>query len=275
MNAVGVIAMKEIRDGIRNRWVFSSILLLTLLALSLLLLGTAPGGQIKGDPMAVTVVSLSSLSVYLLPLIALTLSFDTLTGEFERGTMLLLLTCPVKRWQIIIGKFIGHLAILAAAVLIGYGLTGIVIALQSELDSASVIAYAVMMGSSVMLGAIFIGLGSLVSVLSRERASAIACAIGVWLSFVVLYDLLLLGIIVADEAHNLNQQLFSFMLLASPTDVYRILNLIGTDAIKMVSGMTSITETMKLSKSVLLILMAGWIVVPMIMTGIVFNRKEL
>ena len=133
-----------------------SILLLTVLALSLLLLGSAPAGAVKADPMAVTVVSLSSLTVYLLPLIALTLSFDALVGEFERGTMLLLLTYPVKRWQIIVGKFIGHMTILAVAVLVGYGLTGAVVGFSGESGAPAVLAYAGMMGSSILLGAVFV-----------------------------------------------------------------------------------------------------------------------
>ena len=56
----------------------------------------------------VSVVSRTSLSVYLLPLIALLLAFDALVGEFERGTMLLLLSYPVARWQVVMGKFSGH-----------------------------------------------------------------------------------------------------------------------------------------------------------------------
>jgi Cu-processing system permease protein len=270
-----VIALKEIRDGIRNRWVVGSILLLTVLALSLLLLGSAPGGAIKADPLAVTVVSLSSLTVYLLPLIALTLSFDALIGEFERGTMLLLLTYPVKRWQIIVGKFLAHMAILAAAVLVGYGLTGAALGLTGEVERSGIVAYLGMMGSSLLLGAVFIGLGYLVSMLARERATAIAYAIGVWLVFVVLYDLMLLGIVIADESHNLKQQLFSILLLASPTDVYRILNLTGTDAVKLVTGMTSVAKTMDLNKIQLIMIMGGWIVIPLITTCILLNRREL
>ncbi len=275
MNAVWVIAMKEIRDGIRNRWVAGSILLLTILAVSLLLLGSAPAGSVKADTMAVTVVSLSSLTVYLLPLIALTLSFDALIGEFERGTMLLLLTYPVRRWQIIAGKFSGHLAILAAAVLVGYGLTGVVIGFTGEPGSSAIFAYILMMGSSVLLGAAFIGLGYLVSVLVRERAAAVACAIGMWLGFVVLYDLMLLGIVVADESHNLSQRLFSFMLLVNPTDVYRILNLTGTNVVNAITGMADVAATMELNKSVLIMILAGWVVVPIITVVFLFNRRDL
>lgn len=275
MNALLTIAMNEIRDGIRNRWVIGSILLLAVLAMSLLLLGSSPVGAVKADAMAVTVVSLSSLTVYLLPLIALTLSFDALIGEFERGTMLLLLTYPVRRWQVVAGKFVGHLAILAIAVLLGYGTAGIAIGLTGDTDRAGIQAYISMMASSLLLGAVFIGLGYVVSIVARERATALAYAVGVWLCFVVLYDLLLLGIVVADEAQNLNQRLVSLLLLINPTDTYRILNLTGTEAVKVVTGMSAVADNLAVGKSTLLTIMVAWIVVPLVATGILFNRKEL
>jgi ABC-type Na+ efflux pump permease subunit len=39
--------------------------------------------------------------------IALLISHDAIVGEMERGTMLLLLSYPVGRWQVLIGKFVG------------------------------------------------------------------------------------------------------------------------------------------------------------------------
>ena len=42
------------------------------------------------------VVSLSSLTIFLVPLIALLLSHDAIVGEAERGTLLLLLSYPVR-----------------------------------------------------------------------------------------------------------------------------------------------------------------------------------
>ena len=56
-----------------------------------------------------------------MPLIALLISHDAIVGEMERGTMLLLLSYPVARWQVLLGKFLGHLAILAFATCLGYG----------------------------------------------------------------------------------------------------------------------------------------------------------
>src|SRR5690606_5129719 len=97
MNAIITIVGKEIRDGLRNRWVLATTLLLAMLALALGFLGSAPTGAVKVDPLTVTVVSLSSLSIFLLPLIALLLAYDAVVGEIDRGTMALLLAYPVAR----------------------------------------------------------------------------------------------------------------------------------------------------------------------------------
>ena len=104
MRMIWVLALKELRDGLRNRWVAAAIILLGTLALALSLLGSAPTGSVRVSALDITVINLASLSVYLIPLIALMLSFDALVGEFERGTMLLLLTYPITRRQVKIGR---------------------------------------------------------------------------------------------------------------------------------------------------------------------------
>jgi ABC-type transport system involved in multi-copper enzyme maturation permease subunit len=104
MRQIALIAGKELRDGLRNRWVLAVTLLLALFALTLSFLGAAPTGSVKVSPLAVTIVSLSSLSIFLLPMIALLLSYDAIIGEWERGTLGLLLAYPVARWQVMLGK---------------------------------------------------------------------------------------------------------------------------------------------------------------------------
>ena len=103
MRVLLILATKELRDGLRNRWIADTILLLATLALSLAFLGSAPVGAVKAGTLDVATASLSSLTVYLLPLIALMLAFDAFVGEAERGTLLLLLAYPVARWQVVLG----------------------------------------------------------------------------------------------------------------------------------------------------------------------------
>ena len=165
-----IVAAKEIHQAIRNRWVLAATLLLAGLALSLSFLGSAPTGNVGVRALDVVVVSLSSLTIFLVPLIALLISHDAIVGEMERGTMLLLLSYPVARWQVLLGKFLGHLAVLAFATCLGYGLAvGALAATGSHVDSDSLLAFMAMIGSSLLLGAAFVAIGYLVSALVRDR----------------------------------------------------------------------------------------------------------
>lgn len=275
MKAITILAVNEFLDGLRNRWVAAAIILLGTTALALLLVGSAPTGTLRAGALEVSVVSLTSLSVYLLPLIALLLSFDALVGEFERGTMLLLLTYPVARWQVVMGKFFGHLMILLAAVVVGYGGAALVTVLFTDSGMAGWQAYVTMMASSLLLGAVFIALGYLVSVLVRERSTAAGAAVVLWLIFVVLYDLALLGLLLADQEQKIGQTLFSALMLASPADTYRLLNLTVFDTVGQVAGIAGVAARAGFSLPLLLGLLAIWIACPLVATMAVFHRREL
>jgi Cu-processing system permease protein len=275
MKMLWILALKELRDGLRNRWIAAAIIVLGGLALALSLLGSAPTGSIKASTLDISVISLASLSVYLIPLIALMLSFDALVGEFERGTMMLLLTYPVTRWQVIIGKFLGHVMILFIAILAGYGGAVLIMTILtgSSLDGWQ--AYAIMMLSSLALGAVFIALGYLVSVLVKERATAAGTAIGLWLVFVVLYDLLLFAVLLIDKDQVINQQLFAALMLISPTDTYRILNLSMFDGVSQAAGIAGVASEAGMSGTLLSSVLILWIITPLVATLLVFQRREL
>ena len=153
MKNILLLARKEIQEGLRNRWVLATTLLLDALALTLTFLGSAPTGNIGAGALDVVIVSLSSLTIFLVPLIALLISHDAIVGEMERGTMLLLLSYPVGRWQVILGKFIGHLAILSFATFLGYGAAAAALAATGvAIDAASWTAFLSMILSSILLG---------------------------------------------------------------------------------------------------------------------------
>jgi Cu-processing system permease protein len=267
------LAVKEFRDALRNRWVAASVLLLALLATLLALLGTAPGGTVDAGALEVTIASLSSLSVYLLPLIALLLSYDTLVGEAERGTLLLLLSYPVARWQVVIGKALGHTAILGVAILLGYGGVGAVLAIADGASLQSILAYLGMMASTLALGVTFVGLGALLSALAGERATAAGLAIALWLVMVVLYDLALLGLLMADDGAAIGGGLFQALLLVNPTDAYRMIALTGVEAVRDIAGLSGLEGGPSLAIS--LGVLGLWLVLPIAATVAVFSRKEV
>jgi Cu-processing system permease protein len=275
MKNILIVARKEIQESLRNRWVLATTLLLAALALTLTFLGSAPTGTVGAGALDVVIVSLSSLTIFLVPLIALLISHDAIVGEMERGTMLLLLSYPVGRWQVIFGKFVGHLAILAFATLLGYGAAAAALAATGvAIDAASWTAFLSMILSSILLGAVFVAVGYLVSALVAERGTAGGIAIGIWLLFVLIYDMALLGVLVVDQGRTVTAGLLNVLLLLNPTDAYRVLNL-GAGNVGSVSGMSGVAENVALSPAMLVAALAAWALLPLAAATLAFSRREL
>ena len=276
MSPIWIITGKEVRDSLRNRWVLAATLLLAALALSLGFLGSSPTGLVKADPLTITVVSLSSLSIFLIPLIAMLLAYDAVIGEIERGTMALLLSYPVSRWQVLVGKFIGHLIILTLATTAGYGLAGIALQLaHGGLDFAAWKPFALLIVASVLLGAAFLAMGYLISAKVKERGTAAGIAIGVWLFFVVIFDMALLGILVADSKQAITAPMLETILLFNPADVYRLLNLTGYENTAMYAGMAGLSGQLTLGMPVLVAAQLLWIALPFALAAWIFRKRQI
>ncbi|MHB0950894.1 MAG: ABC transporter permease [Allorhizobium sp.] len=275
MTNILIIARKEIQEGLRNRWVLATTLLLAALALTLSFLGSAPTGNVGVNRLDVVIVSLSSLTIFLVPLIALLLSHDAIVGESERGTLLLLLSYPIGRSEVIFGKFLGHLAILAFATAIGYGAAVAALTVTgTEIAADSWRAFMSMVGSSVLLGAVFLAIGYLTSTLVSERSTAGGIAIGIWLFFVLIYDMALLGGLVAAQGRAVPALALDLLLVANPTDVYRLLNL-GSGNAGALSGMGGIAAHTGLSAPVLVAALAFWTIIPLGWATVIFSRREV
>ena len=275
MITILILAANEIRSGLRNRWVVATTLLMAALALTLAFLGSAPTGNVGVGALAVTVVSLSSLTIFLLPLIALLLSYDAVVGEVERGTLILLLSYPVGRGQVVLGKFLGHTAILAFATVLGYGAAGLaLVASGGGADAGAWHAFLAMIGSSVLLGAAFTALGYLISVVARDRGTAAGLAIGAWLGLVLLYDMGLLGALVADHGRFLSVPVVNALLLINPTDVYRLFNLAGFSDVGRFAGMAGLTGQLQVSPALLLAALAAWVALPLLAATALFQRRQ-
>jgi Cu-processing system permease protein len=275
VSPIAIIAAKEMRDGVRNRWVVATTALLAIFALTLAFLGAAPTGSVKVSALNVTIVSLSSLSIFLVPLIALLLSYDAIVGEAERGTLALLLVYPVRRWQVVVGKFAGHLGILALATVVGYGLAGAALYVTAGGDSEAAGAFALMVASSALLGGVFIAIGYLISALVGDRGAAGGIAIGVWLFFVLLYDMGLLGALVADQGRTITTGAVNALLLLNPADVYRILNLTASQSVGGYAGVAGLGARAGLAPGFLIAALLLWILVPLGGAVAAFARRPV
>lgn len=272
MNAVLTIAGKEFRDGLRNRWVLAITIIFALLAVGIAWFGAAAAGRVGFTSLATTIVSLASLAVFLIPLIALMLAYDSVVGEEERGTLLLLLAYPLSRFQILFGKFVGHGAILAVSTALGFGIAGVVIALAVEgIDVLELVqALGLFIVTAILLGWAFIAMAYVISVTVAEKARAAGLALILWFFFVLVFDLGLLGLLVATEG-RVGADIFPWLLLLNPTDIFRLVNLTAFESARVHSGLASI-GTDFFGPIALMTALLAWTVVPFALAVWGFHR---
>jgi Cu-processing system permease protein len=256
---VRVIAAKEFRDRIRNRWLVAVALIFSLFALAIAYFGGAQQGEVGFHGIDVTIVSLVSLVIYLVPLIALMLGYDAIVGEKERGSLELLLSMPITRFEILLGKYLGLAAALASSTAIGFG-AGL-LPLLARLDANDLYQYAGFVLSAILMGMAFLSLSLLISVIALDRVRASGVAIALWFFFVLIFDLLLMGALVVSQG-NLGSAVFGALLMLNPTDVFRLLNIFSSQQVQSMYGLATVMPDSLTNPMALGSIMLGWIVVP-------------
>ena len=262
----------EFRIVTRNRWVAVATALITLLALVLALVGSAPVGTVQADRLAVSIAGLTTLGVYLVPLLALLLSFDAVAGEVERGTLPLVATYPVRRTEFLAGKFAAHSAALALAICVGFGAAGVLAVVRDSGAVASLPGLFRLGVTAILLGAAFLGLGYATSCLARGTAGAAGYAVAMWLGMVVLYDAALLGAIVADDGGTFTRLVLPWLLALNPADAFRLLNLADGPA-AVISGLAEVGDAVpRMAARAALLL---WPVLAVALAAGTLSRREL
>ena len=274
MSAILKGANKECRDGLANRWGLSICIIFSVLAIGLAYFGAAAAGKVGFTSLSSTIVSLASLAVFIIPLIALMLAYDGVVGEDENGTLLLLMTYPLSRWQLLLGKMVGQSAVMAFSTLIGFGSSAIMMGVFSDTTWAELIGpYTVFIFSSMLLGWIFIAIAYVISASVSEKSKAAGIALITWFVFVLVFDLGLLGMLVGTQG-NVDEAMFPYLLLLNPTDIFRLVN-ITYFADQNLTGLMAIAQQTQFSMQSLLGGMLVWLALPVTLAMAIFNRRGL
>ena len=272
MNPIFAVALKEFQDGLRNRWFVSITLIFAVLAIGLSYYGSVASGQISEPSLSSTIASLSSLSVFIIPLIALLLCYDSFVGEQESGTLLLLLTYPISHRQLLLGKFFGQGGIITLATVLGFGSAAILLGFNTGF-SAVLPAFSLFILTSSLLGLSFVGLAYVVSLSVSEKSKAAGIALILWLFFVLVFDLVLLAILLSIESGLTQQGLVQFMMF-NPADLFRLINLAALDS-SDVNGVLAVAINSQHSVSTLLLMMLAWVIAPLVLAMFIFNKKSI
>ena len=226
-----------------------------------------PVGSLFGGPDA-TLFILSAFFLYLIvPIFAIVVTFDAVSKERVQGTLDLLLSRPVSRSGVLLGKFLGAFAAVAFPVtLVNLVGLGVITATSGESPSGGFAT--AFLGFTLLLIAFYVLLQIIFSTLAKTGGTAVLFGVLVWLLFNILYNVLTLvvGLLIADPAARFQFGLYAG--LGNPSSIYQQLVLLYAPL-----NLTGFFGGTAIGGDVLGAAAAVWLVVLLVLALWVFERK--
>jgi ABC-type transport system involved in multi-copper enzyme maturation permease subunit len=134
-----------------------------------------------------TVFDQSLIFKIIISILALLVAYDVVSGEREQGTLKLMLSDPVARHHLLLGKFIAGLITLSVPVIITF-VVGLVVLLSYPMVAISGtdwIRIGIMFVASMAFTAVMYQFGLLFSSLARRSAISMVLGLFVWIIFAI------------------------------------------------------------------------------------------
>lgn len=216
LDLLWTIAQRELREALKNKWLWFYALAFAGLALALSQAGLASAGYAGLGGFGRTAASLINALLLFVPLMGLSVGAGALAGDRERGTLIYLLAQPVNRAEIFFGKALGAALALVAALGLGFGLAGLGLASSGD---GNAMTYLSLAGCTLLLALVSLGLGFIISALTRKGATAAGAALVVWLVLIFFGDL---GLVGATLAFRPTPGTLFTMLIANPLQIFKL-----------------------------------------------------
>jgi Cu-processing system permease protein len=278
-NIIYSIAKKEIMDNIRNKWIIlvaAMFAILTLVVSYFGSLGTS-GWQNLGN----TISGMTELGSFLISIVAFMLGYATIIGEIERGSMSSLLSLSANRFEIVVGKWLGLGAVLCFTIFVGYGIAGLLIALN--VSNVDVFEYLAFIGLTMMFGLVFLTVALCFSTIFAKRSTALGGAIFLWFLFNIILPIVFVGLLATTiDFTQITMQTtikapdWYFVLnLCNPISVYSTLITLAIGPVQSSTGSGFIPNPSWYSTGLLLGVLLAWIIVFYILAVWRFQRKDI
>ncbi len=129
---------------------------------------------------------------FIIPIMAIGLGFDAVNSEFNRRTLSRVLSQPIYRDALLLGKFLGGLVTLAVALtalwLIVFGAGLLLLGLPPR--GVEVARAACFLVAAIAYGGVWLAISLLFSVIFRSTATSALCSLGLWLFFFLLWPMI-------------------------------------------------------------------------------------
>lgn len=218
LQRIRVVAREEYRRALETRWLFGFTVLFAALVLGLSYFGLAQSREVGFQGFARVTLSLMNLVLLIVPLTGLMLGVTSIAGSTD--SLALMLAQPVRRSEVLLGRFFGLGGALTAAQALGFGGGGVVVALNAGL--AQMPGFIALTALSMALGWLTIAAALMIAAIWPDRLQAVSIALLLWLGLVVAYDLAVLGATALMRGTPLQVVLFPALLI-NPVDLARVL----------------------------------------------------
>jgi len=143
------------------------------------------------EPEQVPISFITALN-FIIPLMAIGLGFDSVNSEFNRRTLSRVLSQPIYRDALLLGKFLGELMTLTVGLLalwlIVFGAGLLLLGIPPRgVEVARAFGFLFV---AIAYGGVWLAVSILFSVLFRSTATSALCALGMWLFFFILWPMI-------------------------------------------------------------------------------------
>jgi Cu-processing system permease protein len=216
LRLVWIIAARELREALKNRWLLAAAAGFAALFFALSYASSSSAGYAGLSGFGRTAASLVNALLLFVPLTGLIMGAGALAGDRERGSLAYLLTQPVSTADVFLGKVLGSAIAVCLALAAGFALAALGLSAGTGGEAG---AYLLLVVYSILLALASLGLGFLISSLTRTSSSASGIGLLVWLGLVFFADLLMVTLILSMRP---TPALLFGMLVSNPLQAFKV-----------------------------------------------------
>lgn len=262
----------EIRGALRNRWflLYTGLFLVLSVAFST---AAMSGSTLTGQPgFGRTSAGLMNLMLLIVPLIGLTVGAQAIVTDREDRFLEYELAQPLRPVEVYLGKYLGAALSLCLVLAFGLGMAGVVMGLRG--GTADIGDFLLLVLLTMLLGLGMLSVGFLVSSFTPRTAAALGVALTLWLLFVMLGDLGLMG---SAAVMRMTPGTLLGLTLLNPLDTYKLagVNLMQSSLeVLGPAGSYAIDHLGSWLTGIVLALLTLWVVVPLPIGYWLFRRAN-
>lgn len=276
------IVRKEFSDAIRSLvlWIVSGVFVLfgVLLVGSYIILQEefSPPDADPGTALDAMVFVLSPIAL-VAPIVALIVGYKAIVGERESGSLKVLLSLPHTRWDVMFGKLIGRTLVVVVPLIIALVVMASLISVFVE--PIGLIEYLTVFVISILFASVFVAIAVAISGATRSSTVAGAAMFGVYVLFMLFWDLINLGLLYLAEGRLTPQpeppSWYLLFDMLSPDGAYLIAAQGLLPEIDLYGGLFPEDVPWYLSEWAALLILLVWLVIPFAIGFYRFDRSDL